>query len=89
MLLIVFPVAGVLRSIDVFVTAESVGFVIGPKAVIDVTIRVNKQPVSVGLVQFPLSRVACTIWPDLFASTVPEAPLPFACVLSSGLELVG
>ena len=71
------------------VDAATIGFVIGPVAVIDVAVNVDEAALAVRAVLSPLSRVLGTVIPGLLSKTISEAALPLACVDSARLESVG
>ena len=71
------------------VNASAIGLIIGPVAVVDVAINVDKSTLPMGSVLSPLSTVLGSIGPRLLAKTVTEATLPLACVNGARLESVG
>ena len=63
-----------------FVNTTAIGLVIGPIAVIDITIDVDETAFAVSSVLSPLSAVFGSIIPGLLAKTIAETTLPLACV---------
>ena len=57
MLEIILPETLVLSSVHMLVDTPSIGFVVGPVAVIDVAIDVNESTFTVGSVLTPLAAV--------------------------------
>ena len=88
MLQIVLPFSIVLCSVDVLVHTTPVGLVIGPLALVDVTIDMREPSDASGAVLAPLPDEFGSVWPSLFSKAVSEASFPFSDVDSSGLENV-
>ena len=72
-----------------FVNTAAISLVIGPVAVIDVAVNVNKATLSVSSILTPFARVLSTIAPGLLAESVAETALPLAGVDGARLERVG
>ena len=70
------------------VCSHTVGFIIGPVAIIDVTINMDESALAMGSVFSPLSSVFGLISPDLLAKAITEATLPLASVNSSRFKNV-
>lgn len=88
MLQVVFPHSLVLRPIHMFVDTAAVRLVIGPVAVVNVAVHVDKSAFPVGSVLPPLATVFSSIVPGLLAKSISEASLPLACVDRTCLESV-
>jgi len=67
----------------------SVGLIVLPFAVIDVTINMSKFTFAVSPIIFPLSLIFGTIRPLLFSEAVTETTDPFAIIGGSSFESVG
>lgn len=85
-LLVLFPLAAVLRSVQVTVGALPVRFIVLPVAIVDVTVGVDQSSLTIGLVVSPVALVHGTVGPDLDTSTLANvtasAPLAFiACTI--------
>ena len=72
-----------------FVDSAAVCLVVGPVAIVDVSIDMNETTFTMSSVLAPLSAIFGSIIPGLLTETVTEATLPLACVDCSSLESVG
>ena len=74
------PVADVLGTIPVLVSALAMRFVIQPLTLVDIAILVNEATSPIGSVIFPVPYVLAAVFPQLDASALPIAshsvPLP-------------
>jgi hypothetical protein len=70
------------------VNTESVGLVIGPLPIVDISIDVHELSLTVGMVLSPLSRVLSTVRPMLLTLAVTETSLPLTVVDSTALETI-
>mmetsp|Transcript_16812 Transcript_16812/g.21278 ORF Transcript_16812/g.21278 Transcript_16812/m.21278 type:complete len:331 (-) Transcript_16812:150-1142(-) len=86
---VVLPHALILRTVDVLVDTTTIGFIVGPVPVINVSIDMNKSALAMCTVFSPLSRVFGPVAPGLFAETITESALPLASVHRACLESVG
>lgn len=67
----------------------SVGLIVFPLAVIDVTINVSKFTFAMSSIIFPLSLIFGSVRPLLFSIAVTETTDPFAIISGSSFESVG
>jgi len=88
MLQIILPLAFVHCAIDMFVNAGTIGFVVGPKPIVDVSVYMNKLAFTMCSVFSPLPNVLRAIRPGLVTRSISEATLPLASVNRSRFELV-
>lgn len=70
------------------VNARTVGFVVGPETVIDVSINVCKGTFAMCPVFAPFTIVLGTIRPDLDTPAVTETTLPLASIDCASLKCV-
>ena len=49
----------------------------------------NKFSLSMSLIQLPLTRIFCSIWPNLNSFSISRATYPFSCILGTCFECVG
>ena len=78
MLEIILPHALVLSTVHMLVDTTAICLVIGPVAVIDVAIHVDKSSLAMSSVLTPLTAVLGPIVPSLLAKAITEAALPLA-----------
>jgi hypothetical protein len=71
------------------IDTAAIGFIVGPVAVINVTIDVDKATLSMSSVFTPFTRVLSAVTPGLLAETIAEATFPLASVYSTSLESIG
>ena len=88
MLQVVLPHSFVLSAIDVFVDTRPICLVVGPEAVVYVSVDVRERTLSVGSVLSPFAIVTCPVRPDLDTHAVTETALPLAGVNRTCLELI-
>jgi len=88
MLQIILPHAFVLSSIHMFVDSAAVCLVVGPVAIVDVSIDMNETTFTVSSVFTPFATVLGSITPCLLAETVTESTLPLASVNCTSLESI-
>mmetsp|Transcript_3380 Transcript_3380/g.3935 ORF Transcript_3380/g.3935 Transcript_3380/m.3935 type:complete len:205 (-) Transcript_3380:27-641(-) len=88
MLLVLLPVALVLRAIQVTVSAAAMRLVVLPVAVVDVAIGVDQSALAIGFVFGPVAFVHAAIGPDLDALALSHIRLaqPLALIARSVLE---
>lgn len=72
MLLVLFPVALILGSVEMGVDAVSVRLVILPVPIVDVPIGMDQPALSIGLVLHPVAFVEGTVGPDLHTFPLPH-----------------
>jgi hypothetical protein len=89
MLEVILPLPVVLSAIGVLVGSSSIGFIVDPLALIDVSVHMREQSPTLGSILLPISIVFCSIWPALDTLAVSEAAPPLANVDRSRLEAVG
>jgi hypothetical protein len=70
------------------VNTESVGLVVGPLSIVDISVDVHELSLTVGMVLSPLARVLGTVRPMLLTLAVTEASLPLTVVNSTTLETI-
>jgi len=58
----------------------TVGFVVEPIPIVDVAVGMEELPSSTSLIILPLAFIACLIWPNHSALSVPQATFPLALV---------
>ena len=85
---VVHPLTFVLGAICVIVGAKSVGFIILPLTVEDISINVVENTLAVSFVVKPLTFVAGSIWPGLHAETMAEPAFPLTIVNCSVFKRV-
>ena len=83
---VVLPHAFVLSSIDMFVDTSAIRLIVGPVAIIDVTVDMDESAFAVGPILTPLARVLGPIVPRLLTETVTEAALPLPGVHGTSLK---
>ena len=86
MLQVILPHALVLGTINVLVNAATIGLVIGPISVIDISIDMNKATLTMSPILTPFTAIPGSVVPRLLTEAVSEASLPLTCVNSSRLE---
>ena len=80
------PIALVFGPISMRVSAIAVSFVIDPLTLILVSSHVPEYPLTMRLVETPVSIVTRPVLPDLDATSVPVMTFPLTEVLGSVLE---
>lgn len=88
MLEIVAPVPFILGAVYVGVYPVTVGLIILPFSVKDISVHVPELALAVGLVVFPRSLIARAIWPHLDPAAMANRALPLALVHRSVLEAI-
>jgi len=83
---IILPHSFVLSTIYVLVSTHAIGLVVGPVAIVDVTVNMNESSLAMGSVLPPLSCVGGLVCPNLLAKSISEASLPLTRVHSSSSE---
>ena len=86
---VVLPLTLILGPVHVHVDTGSVGFVIGPETIIDVTVDMDELTLAMGTVLPPVTDVFGAIRRSLLAEAVSEAALPLPAIDSARGELVG
>jgi hypothetical protein len=70
------------------VNTESVGLVVSPLPIVDISVDVHELSLAVSMVLSPLARVLGTVRPMLLTLAVTETSLPLTVVDSTTLETV-
>jgi hypothetical protein len=66
----------------------TIGFVIGPEAIINVPVYMNESTLSMSSVLSPFTDVFSTIWPGLFTLTISKTAFPFSYIHCSSFKLI-
>ena len=88
MLEVIFPHAFVLGAIYVFVDSSTISLVVGPVAIVDVAIDMDKASLAMSSIFTPLSTIFRSIVPRLLAKSITEAALPLTGVHGSSFERI-
>jgi hypothetical protein len=86
MLQVILPESLVLGSILMNIGSVTIGLVIAPLSIVDVSIGMHEFTLAVSLVIFPLTDILGAIRPSLRSVTMPLAAFPVTVVNCSGLE---
>ena len=86
---VVLPFTLVHGAIDVLVGARAVGLVVGPEAVVHVSVYMDELAPSVRPVLAPVTREFGAVGPSLFAMSVAESALPLASIDRLTFESIG
>lgn len=86
-LLIVTPLAHILGSVGVSVSAATICLVVNPFSLIDVAVSVVQLTAAVRFAVLPLSLVATAIEPFLFSLAVANAIVPLSLIDSTAVEV--
>lgn len=80
MLLIIDPVAIVVRAIGMRVSSFAVSLIIDPLAFVDIAISMDKLTLPIGLIILPLALILRTIWPHLGSVAISHTIEPLSSV---------
>ena len=88
MLQVVFPHTLVLGPIHVLVNTASVGLVVGPVAIVDITVDMNKTTFAMSTILSPFTAIPGPIVPRLLTEAVSEATFPLTGVNSARFKCI-
>ena len=83
MLLVLLPVALVPGALDIRIDAESIGLIIHPATLIDITISMKEFTLAARLVVLPIALILGRVGPEHIAAAVSQTALPLACIHST------